>query len=103
YACFDLCDVLSVPTRRSSDLGSNCPRTFVARKASTAPTWAPENRAVTSEEILLMSSSFCSPIRRKAGSSMTCNEAAFALIQPGRSEEHTSELQSRFDLVCRLL
>src|SRR5437868_11476657 len=23
--------------------------------------------------------------------------------QPGRSEEHTSELQSRFDLVCRLL
>src|SRR5699024_11786103 len=25
------------------------------------------------------------------------------LIQGGRSEEHTSELQSRFDLVCRLL
>src|SRR5207249_7891802 len=24
-------------------------------------------------------------------------------IHPGRSEEHTSELQSRFDLVCRLL
>src|SRR5699024_12345704 len=23
--------------------------------------------------------------------------------EPGRSEEHTSELQSRFDLVCRLL
>src|SRR5699024_11545134 len=29
----------------------------------------------------------------------------FGLFQnnPGRSEEHTSELQSRFDLVCRLL
>src|SRR5699024_11417776 len=30
----------------------------------------------------------------------------FSLITPGnktRSEEHTSELQSRFDLVCRLL
>src|SRR5699024_12456694 len=25
------------------------------------------------------------------------------LINAGRSEEHTSELQSRFDLVCRLL
>src|SRR5207249_8776406 len=25
------------------------------------------------------------------------------IIQPQRSEEHTSELQSRFDLVCRLL
>src|SRR5699024_12533596 len=24
-------------------------------------------------------------------------------LLPGRSEEHTSELQSRFDLVCRLL
>src|SRR5699024_12118949 len=24
-------------------------------------------------------------------------------LEPGRSEEHTSELQSRFDLVCRLL
>src|SRR5699024_11920081 len=30
--------------------------------------------------------------------------AALVLLLPvGRSEEHTSELQSRFDLVCRLL
>src|SRR5699024_11653081 len=28
---------------------------------------------------------------------------AFMLGIDGRSEEHTSELQSRFDLVCRLL
>src|SRR5699024_11504360 len=28
---------------------------------------------------------------------------AFPLRWNGRSEEHTSELQSRFDLVCRLL
>src|SRR5438067_3921293 len=27
----------------------------------------------------------------------------FAFSWKGRSEEHTSELQSRFDLVCRLL
>src|SRR5207249_5751126 len=27
----------------------------------------------------------------------------FARRETGRSEEHTSELQSRFDLVCRLL
>src|SRR2546422_7786963 len=26
-----------------------------------------------------------------------------ALLRPGRSEEHTSELQSRLHLVCRLL
>src|SRR2546421_4627453 len=29
--------------------------------------------------------------------------AMHATGQPGRSEEHTSELQSRSDLVCRLL
>src|SRR6266704_6212003 len=34
----------------------------------------------------------CPPRRRRSG---TCG--------PARSEEHTSELQSRFDLVCRLL
>src|SRR5437868_10836215 len=28
---------------------------------------------------------------------------AFGLVAHARSEEHTSELQSRFDLVCRLL
>src|SRR5207249_1722388 len=31
------------------------------------------------------------------------SEVAAALRLQGRSEEHTSELQSRFDLVCRLL
>src|SRR5437868_9742856 len=29
--------------------------------------------------------------------------ATFSTFSPPRSEEHTSELQSRFDLVCRLL
>src|SRR5437868_9507455 len=28
---------------------------------------------------------------------------SLAVVGQGRSEEHTSELQSRFDLVCRLL
>src|SRR5437868_12479842 len=32
----------------------------------------------------------------------TCSQPACPTITP-RSEEHTSELQSRFDLVCRLL
>src|SRR5207249_10829139 len=29
--------------------------------------------------------------------------AGKVMLKPARSEEHTSELQSRFDLVCRLL
>src|SRR5438067_6969316 len=31
------------------------------------------------------------------------SETAKITVKSGRSEEHTSELQSRFDLVCRLL
>src|SRR6266513_5630924 len=44
---------------------------------------------------------FRSPPRRPAGRApaRTCAPETRA----GRSEEHTSELQSRFDLVCRLL
>src|SRR5699024_12136472 len=33
----------------------------------------------------------------------TCIQIIKTLLVDGRSEEHTSELQSRFDLVCRLL
>src|SRR5699024_12344592 len=38
--------------------------------------------------------------RRAAGITQSVGQC---LYEPVRSEEHTSELQSRFDLVCRLL
>src|SRR5207248_10844657 len=38
-----------------------------------------------------------------AGSSTADDAAHVADSQPARSEEHTSELQSPYDLVCRLL
>src|SRR5699024_12244965 len=38
-----------------------------------------------------------------AGNQKTQTYAAICLARVARSEEHTSELQSRFDLVCRLL
>src|SRR5438067_6955000 len=38
---------------------------------------------------------------RRAGWQM--NELPYVAVFADRSEEHTSELQSRFDLVCRLL
>src|SRR5687768_17773420 len=34
---------------------------------------------------------------------LTMNGGTFKIIPNGRSEEHTSELQSRLHLVCRLL
>src|SRR6266516_6947855 len=42
-------------------------------------------------------------IDRIAAGGMTGGDRGMQLIGPGRSEEHTSELQSPYDLVCRLL
>src|SRR5699024_3944882 len=41
------------------------------------------------------------PILKKIAAKAEDGEACVTYV--GRSEEHTSELQSRFDLVCRLL
>src|SRR5207249_10043017 len=40
---------------------------------------------------------------RDADASRSCIRSSVACSMNPRSEEHTSELQSRFDLVCRLL
>src|SRR5699024_12126675 len=81
----------SFPTRRSSDLN-----TVVVSSAHTRRT---DKRIEIIFFMALSSFHFCQkrkfwccfpPFREKAG-----------LVR--RSEEHTSELQSRFDLVCRLL
>src|SRR5438067_4482398 len=42
-------------------------------------------------------------IRAKQVTSVELTQAYLARAEANRSEEHTSELQSRFDLVCRLL
>src|SRR5207247_4432268 len=46
------------------------------------------------------------PSRRPARAAARCRALGVPLVhraRPSRSEEHTSELQSRVDLVCRLL
>src|SRR5207249_11665363 len=69
-------DLHSFPTRRSSDLGSEQdPAALLARVDLALEVYA-------GQELLL---------HRLRGRDLH------------RSEEHTSELQSRFDLVCRLL
>src|SRR5699024_12081905 len=84
-------DLHSFPTRRSSDLSACCCGTaFSVISAFTgASCWAsrrrPSRPATTSRSV--------HSAARK--SPPACRKA--------RSEEHTSELQSRFDLVCRLL
>src|SRR5207249_11168311 len=73
----------SFPTRRSSDLfGASCCA-------------APGTRIMNARR-LIRSPRRCARAGRSAG---RFQEPSIFL----RSEEHTSELQSRFDLVCRLL
>src|SRR5699024_12140388 len=81
-------DLPSFPTRRSSDL---------LRRIISTPREPGDQRLVP---------------RRRRGPVAAASIAALALVGTGtaiwlagdeRSEEHTSELQSRFDLVCRLL
>src|SRR5438309_5922931 len=72
-------DLHSFPTRRSSDLQDMLRQVFQTRNALTFPVSGTGSAGME-----------------------TC---VVNLIEPGdkRSEEHTSELQSQFHLVCRLL
>src|SRR5204863_8049845 len=84
YSYVDPRNLHSFPTRRSSDLVSDSSiRSIVS--SSTRPCLA--SSALVCEATEFTTSSRNSPIRSKQY----------------RSEEHTSELQSRRDLVCRLL
>src|SRR5699024_12855011 len=73
----------SFPTRRSSDLAS------APKVSSRTPGHGATRRSVP-------------PIRTASGRNRG-NGTARRAVPWGRSEELTSELQSRFDLVCRLL
>src|SRR5207249_6674152 len=78
YCCCVHRHLHSFPTRRSSDLA-------VSRAAQSPSTTSVERQNLT---------------RRVSMRRFTRLTNAFL---KKRSEEHTSELQSRFDLVCRLL
>src|SRR5699024_11867631 len=83
--------ILSFPTRRSSDLGF---RGFIEQNA---------------DYDALIYTTFMSGTgegqEEKIATSLEDDDLKLEreVIWEGRSEEHTSELQSRFDLVCRLL
>src|SRR5699024_11246042 len=86
----------SFPTRRSSDLKRDR-----SRGTPTRPT-RPQGQTSNTSARINQATTTPSPRhqRHQPGDSMS----APALKPPfSRSEEHTSELQSRFDLVCRLL
>src|SRR5699024_12523373 len=84
----------SFPTRRSSDLfGLHVNRIREGDEIRHVPVFT----SCKFLELFLVASHGTSPIHR--------NHAGVLVfyVYDRRSEEHTSELQSRFDLVCRLL
>src|SRR5690606_41547477 len=95
-------DLPSFPTRRSSDLGrcfnlrnltSNfrAPQRWARAKCASVGRWRARKRPPLSP--------LPPPKKTKAPVSTRVSNK----IAPERSEEHTSELQSRENLVCRLL
>src|SRR5207247_9399504 len=86
------------PTRRSSDLSQNAghsPKLWhtLLQYPATSPEFR-NKHALPAQSLFTM---HCSPTR-----AFVVATHCFMLHQ-ARSEEHTSELQSRVDLVCRLL
>src|SRR5207249_8700918 len=91
----------SFPTRRSSDLEAIDPAFGEVRPQPVLLRRVPNMEVVVyDEQVLLLS------VRRLGSdheeSPLTLGRMN-GLAQLKRSEEHTSELQSRFDIVCRLL
>src|SRR5699024_12556212 len=83
-------DLHSFPTRRSSDLGG-APTIRIRGSSSIT----------ASNNPLIVVDGF--PLVNGEMNDINSNNIASMEVLKDRSEEHTSELQSRFDLVCRLL
>src|SRR5205085_11777453 len=88
----------SFPTRRSSDLSRSRSGDNLASERSVGRVASPTKRSsrCTSWEWSTSRSSAAQPRSRRRRSRRSKRS-------PGRSEEHTSELQSQSNLVCRLL
>src|SRR5690242_21110155 len=89
----------SFPTRRSSDLGGAHPLgELFARKAHSLE--VPQGPCTTKR--VLPGGAFW-PVAPQRVVPRLCRGSQARVVHEGRSEEHTSELQSHVNLVCRLL
>src|SRR5687768_18067030 len=85
-------DLHSFPTRRSSDLTDAYFWFIVKRSMAWHASWRSKTQ-----------SSITNILKRLVQPSTTDARTQPLVDSPPRSEEHTSELQSRLHLVCRLL
>src|SRR5690606_41409091 len=93
------CDLLSFPTRRSSDLVPHTGSTgdgyaWAIAAGHTVTELFPTEVPLTSDEPF---------IENRSLQGLSLRGVRLTVYNPKRSEEHTSELQSRENLVCRLL
>src|SRR5699024_11980986 len=92
----------SLPTRRSSDLSRlwACP---VEKLSSPTTSWPFSNKASIRLEPIKPAHPVTNKRLGAPFKGLNSSAKAFSVcVMQTRSEEHTSELQSRFDLVCRL-
>src|SRR5690606_40447769 len=86
----------SFPTRRSSDLLPSAPALMQVIPDTVSGQWR-SSADVVHRPARRVSWETCTGRGRSPGVTRV------SAVLPGRSEEHTSELQSRENLVCRLL
>src|SRR5699024_12753145 len=98
-----LLDLHSFPTRRSSDLGAFRNGAYADRLQQEL--LEQDFPAVTSQEngLYRVTVGTYPALDEAAAMERRLKQAGYQTVIVRRSEEHTSELQSRFDLVCRLL
>src|SRR5207249_11738567 len=96
-------DLHSFPTRRSSDLIS-CTVSPALLTADRAESIAPPTTSLVLSTAFPITSRVLSTALptalRVASIALLIASCALPTVASRRSEEHTSELQSRFDLVC---
>src|SRR5206468_12683920 len=101
YCLLSLRDLPSFPTRRSSDLGGDLRRDRgPAQLPVPSDRFGPHPcpRGIRRLPLRRPRACFAGTVHAAMPASIRAENPAFR-----RSEEHTSELQSRSDLVCRLL
>src|SRR5699024_11707257 len=96
--------LLSFPTRRSSDLSVSASATSLNTPVVSRFTIALGTASKGNTDVFTSYpfSFACSSVKPTVATVGFVNVTA-GTTDKSRSEEHTSELQSRFDLVCRLL
>src|SRR5690606_40258975 len=92
----------SFPTRRSSDLHPQKIQELQARREDVLMVMKELRRQLSVRETLQRQAPAPTTLRRSPPPLPGRATGKFP-AQPSRSEEHTSELQSRENLVCRLL